>query len=63
MTPHNHKCCSTFHQGPRIRNHFSEHCNEIYESACIPCQDQELAAAGATYEYFDESHSDADPGL
>jgi len=61
---HRHVCNSQFHSGPRIRTHYDDHCTEPYETDCIACHDEELAAQGATFEYFDSvSISDADPGL
>ncbi len=62
--PHTHICKSKFHEGPRQRNHYNDRCTEPRETDCLECDDQELAAQGATWEYFDSvTFSDADPGL
>lgn len=64
MRTHKHKCVSPFHEGPRIREHYNETCTLPFEDSCIPCQDEELAAAGATWQYHDDyPTSDVDPGL
>lgn len=62
--PHKHLCRYKTHDGPRRRTHYDEYCTEPYETYCIECHDEELAAQGATWEYFDtHSVSDAHPGL
>jgi hypothetical protein len=61
---HRHKCPSKFHEGPRTQLHYDHRCTEPRITECIECNDEELAAMGATWETSDPiSFSDADPGL
>lgn len=64
MHEHSHVCHSKYHEGRRARTHYADTCTEPKNLTCIPCHDDELAAAGATWQYHDDSSfSDADPGL
>jgi hypothetical protein len=61
---HRHICKSEYHEGRRVRTHYDEFCAEPYESHCLECSDEELAAQGAVWETGESTGpSDADPGL
>jgi hypothetical protein len=61
---HKHICKSKFYEGTRVQTHYDDRCTESYEAFCLECDDEELAAQGATWEYHDHvSVSDADTGL
>lgn len=65
MREHTHVCHSKYHEGQRTRKHYSDSCTEPRDSNCTPCEDDEFAAVGATWQYHDSigTMSDADPGL
>ena len=61
---HKHKCTSKLHEGTRVRTHYDDRCTAPFEDDCLECTDEELATAGAGFQYHDDySFSDADSGL
>lgn len=46
---HRHICNSRFPSGPRVRTHYDDRCTEPYETDCLSCHDEELAAQGAIF--------------